>query len=120
IAESPVAIIVIEDVSRALVHAGRTTRARAADVAIARTVGFQKDVPANVKIQAAVSVVIKKCCAGMKERPELQARHAGFFRGIRERAVSVVVVQNVAETARSRMPRKKPAWRAWSSGRSFI
>lgn len=50
IAEGPVSIIVIEDVRRALVHAGRTARSSSADVAVARAI-LERDVPSDVKIQ---------------------------------------------------------------------
>src|SRR6266404_877983 len=100
VCESSVTIVVIKDRRRAFVCAGRATRFYAADRTIARRVRTESDIAADVKIQAAIAVIIKERSAGMKLRAKFEARHSRLVRGVRECAIPVVVVQNVAAILR--------------------
>src|SRR5262245_54241128 len=64
--ECAVSVVVIEGVRAALVGAGRTAAFHAANVAVSGTIGIQRDITANVKIEVAIVIVIEKRGPTMK------------------------------------------------------
>ena len=68
IAESAIAVVVIQDRRAPLVNAGRTVGANVNEIAIARTIGVQRYIPADIEIQFPVAIVIEECGAAMKLR----------------------------------------------------
>ncbi len=94
--ERAVAIVVIENVRRSAIN-GRT--ATCGDVitngAVAATAGAKVGIAPNVKVEASVAVIVKKSCACVEYRSEVGTGDTCLLRNIRERAIAVVVVENV-------------------------
>src|SRR5271157_1045947 len=98
VGERAVAVVVVEDVLPTLETRRSTRDHRALVQAWARfRHGSRCQIEVNIvgdeKIQAAVAVIVNKGAAGVPSRA--LARHAGLFADVGERAVAVVVIEDV-------------------------
>src|SRR5207253_3232230 len=86
----------VEHVRTAFVNARRTISAHIDEVTVAGAARAEGDITADVKIQAAIAVVIEESSPTMKLSAGLGGRNAGLVSDIGERTVAVVVVQDIA------------------------
>src|SRR5690242_13946491 len=101
VGKRPVAIIVIEHSRSAFVHGGSAARLNVyADDAGPLASRTKLHIPTYVQIEIAVAVVIEKGCACVEHGSEIRAVDMRLLSDIRERAISIIAVQDVLTVLR--------------------